>query len=241
MRAGFGEYKKYTAEEQQRLLSALAEQLKIPLLQISKHAELSRSDQSEEAFGHINLIADHALQLMDHYLLSLQLQSLEEADLQPVSLSATLHATAHELHKFADLHHCDIRLDLAGQYEPVMAHPAGLAAALRSLASVFIEAQGEQSSKRGVVTLAAHRSRWGLVAGTYANTTGLNAEVFRRAKLLYGQARQPLNHMLAAPGAGVFVADSLFSNMATHLRPARHHKLNGLAATLQPVHQLSLV
>lgn len=242
MQGSLREYKKYTALEQQRLLASLAEQLKLPLLQIAREAELAILEPKSANMPAISLIAETALELVDSYLLSLRLRSLEESALEPVSLSAVLHKTAQRLHKLADLYGCDLELDLAGQYPPVMAHAGGLEAALHSLGSVFIEAQGSQmTKKRHVVTLAAHRSRWGLVAGIYSDNMGLNTEVFRKAKLLYGQARQPINQVLSSAGAGVFVADSLFGTMASQLRPARHHRLTGLAATLTQSHQLTLV
>lgn len=242
MQSPVHEYKKYTVAEQQRLLASLAEQLKLPLLQIARRAELDRMEPNQRSLDDINLMADMAMELVEHYLLSLTLSNTDESELQPVSLSAMLHKTAHRLHKLADMYHCDLELNLAGHYPPVMAHQKKLEAALSSLTSVFIEAQSAQSpSKRSVITLAAHKSRWGLVAGAYSADVGFTAPSFQRAKQLYGQARQPLNQVLATAGAGVFVADALFSSMASHLRPARHHNLNGLAATLTPSQQLTIV
>lgn len=236
------EYKKYTAAEQQRLLASLAEQLKLPLLQISSRAELDTLTEKSVALADIKTVADMGIQLIEHYLLSLHLAGLDQERLEPVSLSAILHKTAHRLHKLADIYHCDLELDLAGHYPPVMAHPAGLEAAITSLGSVFIEAQSAASpKKRSLVTLGAHKSRWGLVAGAYSSDTNFNAAAFRRAKNLYGQAHQPLNLSLPSAGAGVFIADALFASMSSQLRAARYHNLNGLAATLQPSQQLALI
>jgi hypothetical protein len=237
------EQKKYSTDEQQRLLHALAEQLKLPLLQISRQAELVGLTNDMTALDTVRLTANSALQLLDNYLLSTRLSGAETlVTLEPVSLSAVLQDTAQRLNEVAGLYQCELELQLAGRYEPVMAHRAGLEAALMSLGYVFIEAQSARPHvRRPVVTLAAHRTRWGIVGGMYADLEGLSADMYRRAQTLYGRARQPLTQLSASNGAGVFVADSLLSSMSTHLRIAHHRKLTGLAATFQPSKQLSLV
>ena len=237
------EQKKYSAEEQQRLLHALAEQLKLPLLQISRQAELVSLTNDLAALDTVRMTANSALQLLDNYLLSTRLNGGQvEVALEPVSLSAVLQDTAQHLYEVAGLYQCELELHLAGRYEPVMAHRAGLEAALTSLGYVFIEAQSAQPHKRRpVVTLAAHRSRWGIVGGLYADLEGLSTDMYTRAQTLYGRARQPLTQLSASNGAGVFVADALLSSMSANLRIAHHRKLTGLAATFQPSKQLSLV
>lgn len=228
-------------EGQERLLRALAEQLKLPLLQIAHRAELSRQQQTDEALRHIEDTASLALKLIDNYLLSTRLHQTVLI-LEPVSLSAMLHDTAQALQPVARQYGCELQLALNGKYGPVMAHPRGLAAALISLGQVFIEAGTlVDSSKKRIVTLAAHRSRQGITAGIFSDVEQLTSDIYRRAQTLYGHARQPLHAVTAASGAGVFVADSLLAAMATPLRVASHQKSKGLAATFLPSRQLSLV
>ena len=224
----------------QRLLLALAEQLKVPLLQIARRAELMQSSsRPRQQLAAIELTADNALQLIDHYLLSTRL-ALQGAVLEPVSVASVLHSTAEALSKLADDYHCKLELHMSGRYEPVMAHREGLEAALLSLGHDMIEAEVQQT-KTPVVTLAAHRGKKGIVAGVFGDTEGLTADMFRRARNLYGQARQPLNTVTAHPATGIFVADSLLHAMSSRLRVAHHHKLSGLAATLLPSQQLALL
>ncbi len=230
----------HKATVDQRLLLALAEQLKVPLLQIARRAELSQnSRRPKQQLEAIELTADNALSLIDHYLLSTRL-AMEGAVLEPVSVASVLHDTAQSLSKLASDYHCKLELHLSGRYEPVMAHREGLAAALLDIGHDMIEAEVQQS-KKPVVTLAAHRGKKGIVAGVFGDTEGLTADMFRRSRKLYGQAKQPLNTVSAHPVAGIFVADSLLHSMATRLRVAHHHKLSGLAATLLPSQQLALL
>lgn len=224
-----------------RLLRALAEQLKLPLLQIARQAELETSNNT--FLGDISLQADMALRLLDGYLLSTELsQATYTFELEPVAVSSMLYEAAHRLAGIASQYNCEIQLHLPGKYEPVMVHQDSFGAALTTLGYSFIEAQQfEEARQKPVVTLAAHRSRYGIVAGVYGEHEGLSTDMYRRAHALYGRARQPLPSLSASSGAGIFLADSLLGAMSTHLHVSHHKNLNGLAATLLPSRQLSLV
>jgi hypothetical protein len=228
----------------ERLLQVLAEQMKLPLLQIARRAELGKlNGESETSLSSIELTADGALQLIDSYLLSLKLARAQASlELEPVSLSAVLSQTAHQLDKLAKQYNCELELHLSGRYEPIMAHRAGLEAALTSLGYVFIEAQSSAPHKtRPILKLAAHRGKAGIVAGMFADLEGLSAEMYRRGRSLFGHGRQPLTQLTASSGAGIFVADSLLASMQARLRIAHHQKLTGLAATFNSSNQLRLV
>jgi len=229
----------------ERLLQLLAEQIKLPLMQIARQAELaSVSDQPIKLLGVIEDTADSSLKLLDSYLLSLRLAGVKSSiQLEPVSVSAVLNETAQSLSNLAKQYDCKLELHLAGRYEPIMAHRAGLEAALTSLGYVFIEAQSvlPKHNDTPVIKLAAHRGKNGIVAGMFANLDGLSSDVYKRAHHLFGQAHQPLSHLTAGSGAGVFVADSLLQSMSARLRVAHHQKLSGLAATFATSSQLNLI
>lgn len=224
---------------QERLLQALAEQLKLPLLQIARQAELAQAAPSPQVVTSITQIADMALRLVDSYLLSTSAEQIE-LQLEPVTLSSVLQDTAQRLDQVARHYQCEIEVHLAGKYEPVMAHRPSLEAAFTTLGYAFIEAQPTENGKSRLL-LAAHRSAKGLVAGVFGDQPGLSSDMYRRARALYGIARQPLTHVSPAAGAGVFIADALLTPLSAPLRVAYHHKLAGLAATLLPSQQLQLI
>lgn len=229
--------------DQKRLLNAVAEQIKLPLLQIARSAELARRQDSLESLENIELVADSALKLLDSYLLSLRLnQAPDDVSLEPVSIAAVINDAAHKLSGLAAKYDCQLELHLSGRFEPVIANRAGLEAALTSLGFVFIEAASANASQeKPFVKLAAHRGRQGIVAGAFAKNEQLTADMYRRARRLHGRVRQPLTGLTSTAGAGVFIADSLLAGMSAKLRIAHHQKMPGLAATLRPSHQLSLV
>jgi len=226
---------------QARLLQALAEQIKMPLMHIARRAELYRDqDETRQTLLQIEHTANLALRLIDNYLLSTRLSQMTLA-LEPVSLSAILHDTAEALRPIARQYNCELELSVAGKYGPVMAHRNGLQAALLSLGHVFIEAGRQPGVKKSRVTLAAHRTSGGIAAGVFSETAELTSATYQRARELYGRASQPLGELTAGSGAGVFVADSLLAAMAAPLRVASHQKISGLAATFIPSRQLSFV
>jgi hypothetical protein len=221
-----------------RLLRALAEQLKLPLLHIARAAELGIKT-GQEMQGTIMQTADMALQLIDGYLLTTDLHSQQVLELEPVSISAILHDTAQRLAPLAEQYGCEVDVHLSGKYAPVMAHRQSLEIAFTMLGYAFIEA-GVTAGERRMI-LGAHRSKNGLVAGIFGDQPGLSTDMYRRARALYGTARQPFTSVTPAAGAGVFIADSLLSPQSSPLHVAYHQKLAGLAATLLPSHQLRLV
>ncbi len=218
----------------ERLLLALAEQLKLPLTQIALQAELG----SKNALAEVEQVAARALHLIDSYLLSTELNQ-QTLQLEPVSLSSVLYDAAQQLQSTAQAHNCDLELNIAGKYAPVMAHRASLESAIVTLGQSLLEAQPQD--EKSTVVIAAYKAKKGIMAGVFGDHEALTTDMFRRARYLYGGAAQTLPNVSASNGAGIYVADALFQAMSSELQVARHHNLTGLAAKLLPSSQLQLV
>lgn len=225
----------------QQLLRGVAEELKLPLLQLARQAEQGRLS------GHVDLAAmqttaESALRLLDYYELGLRLAT-EPQTLMPeaVSVSSVLYDAGHQLDALAKQYGVALELDIAGRYSPVMVHRQGLEAVLVSVGSALIEALPALESPQLTLRLATHRSRYGIVAGVYTDAEKLNTEMLNRGRRLQGRSRQPLLVLSHASGAGIFVADSILRAMRLSLKASRHHRLYGLGTVLQPNHQLQLV
>ncbi len=225
----------------QELLLSVAEQLKLPLLQIARQAEHGRLTNDTDVES-IQVVADSALQLIDNYTLGVRL-SLDRQLLatEPVSISSVLYDTSRELDALAKTYGVSLELNIAGKFGPVMAHRLGLQAALVSLGAALIEALPAQGNKQLRLQLATHRCRYGVVAGLYADTEEITADMLARGRALQGRARQPLASLTHSSGAGIFVADSILEAMNLKLKTSRHHGMFGLGTVLQPNHQLQLV
>jgi hypothetical protein len=223
------------------LLLSVAEQIKLPLLQIARQAELGRLSGAVDLAA-IETTADTALRLLDNYALGVRL-SLEEQYLEtePVSVSSVLYDAGQKLDGLAKNYGVELEVSIAGRYGPVMAHREGLESALVSLGAALIEALPALESRQLTLQLATHRCRYGIVAGLYSDTEQLTTEALRQGRKLYGRARQPLAGLTYTAGAGVFVADAILKAMKLNLQVSRHHGRYGLGAVLQPNHQMQLV
>ncbi|MGC1177148.1 MAG: hypothetical protein WA843_03700 [Candidatus Saccharimonadales bacterium] len=227
----------------QQLLLSVAEELKLPLLQIARQVEQGRLDGQTDLLA-VQATADTALRLLDNYLLGVRLAlEPQHFDIEPVSVSSVLYDTGQQLDAFAKTYGVSLELHVAGRYGTVMAHRQGLQAALTSLGAALIEALPALGAAPRQLTLqlATHRSRYGIVAGLYTETAQVTNEALRRGRLLQGRGRQPLLNLTHTSGAGIFVADAILQAMSLRLRASRHHGLYGLGAVLPSNNQLRLV
>ncbi len=225
----------------QQLLLSVAEELKLPLLQIARQAEQGRLS-GETDLALIQSAADTALRLLDSYALGVRLaQAPEGLEMESVSVSSVLYDTGQQLDALAKSYGVGLELNVAGRFGPVMTHRQGLQAALASLGAALIEALPAQDGTQLCLHLATHRSRYGIVAGLYADTKQLSREALQRGRELQNRSRQPLTGLTHTSGAGVFVADTILRAMSLNLKPSRHRNLYGLGTVLQPTNQLHLV
>jgi hypothetical protein len=226
-----------------KLLLSLAEQLKVPFMQIARQAELAQLTDTTKPLPDIRTAADGALKLLDNYILGVKLANEPGYvfDTEPVSVSSVLYDAGSELLPVARSYDVRIDLDIGGRFGPVMANRQALQAALVSLGYALIEALPSTDKPQLRLQLSAHRCRYGIVAGVYCDAEDLTAQTLRQGRMLYGRARQPMTQLTPSSGAGIFVADAILHAMKTQLTTSRHHNLRGLATVLQPNPQLQLI
>lgn len=216
------------------LFASLAEQIKLPLVQIRHAAEGLDGVQAET----IDVTAQAALRLIDGYLLSAASQ--EQLQLAPVPVSSLLYDTAEVLRDYASLHDCEIELDVAGRYEPVMSERKILQTALISLGYGFISAMPAEKGRKSI-KLSVRRRGNNIITGVYAANNSLHSSLLKRARALQGKSHQPLAGFASDNGAGVLIADRLIKKLGSDMRVSKAGGLYGLAASLEPSRQLSLV
>jgi K+-sensing histidine kinase KdpD len=223
------------------LLRSIAEQLKTPLTIIARQTELEelRNGSSSTSLQTVRTQANSALTLVESYLLGLQLlENQNELALEPVSVSSLLVDVAHELQDLARTYGTELELHIAGKYQPVMAHPRGLRAALLSLGYTLLESYPLEQRR---LSLAVHRTPHGIVTGLYGDYHELSSKQWHQALELQGRARQPFTAISSGSGAGIFVAQTILQAMTAYLRVSKYRNQHGLATTLQPSQQLQFV
>lgn len=235
-----------------RLFAALAEELKQPFLHIARQAELqellapdgsSLVRETNTPLRDIRETADMSLQLLDSYLLSLRLsmQPSTQLVMEPVSASAVLYDTAHQLSAVAKQYGVVLELPAQPKYEPVLANRQALQSALLSLGYTLIEALPAAGVEHLRLRLATHRTKYGIVTGMYGELDRLTPRLFRRALDLRGSVPQPLVSTVPGSAAGIFVADAILQAMSSKLRVGRYDKQPGFAVTLNASEQLQFI
>lgn len=225
----------------QELLLNVAEELKVPLLQLARQAEAA-GQTGQADLPAMQATAQAALQLLDNYALGVRL-NLEQERLQtePVSVSSVLYDAGQQLDALAKNYGVELELNITGRHGTVMANRQGLQSALVSLGTALIEALPALESPQLKLRLASHRSRYGIVAGLYTDTPQLTNTALQRGRRLRSRSRQPLTTLSHTSGAGIFVADTILQAMDLRLRASRHHRLYGLGTVLPPNNQTQLV
>ncbi len=225
----------------QGLILSLAEELKLPLLQIARRAELTKmTGESDDET--IAVAANNAICLIDNYITGVKLAiNPDNLNYETVSVSSVLYESAHELDGIAKLYGVELDLMIQGKFHPVTINREGLQAALTSLGMALIEALPGQETTQLKLHFATHRSRYGVVAGIYSDNKLLTNSVLKNGRRLQRKARQPLQKISHTNGAGIFVADSILNSMNLRLMTSRHHNLYGLGMVLRPNNQLRLV
>lgn len=218
------------------LFTALAQQLKVPLLQIARLAELSQAT----TLPRISAISDHALRLVDAYVQT-QDQFQTKLQFEPIASSAVLYDVAAALQPFAKHLDYDLDIDVSGKGYPIMAHRQSLRTMLTLLGASLIEAGAEDDDAPRRLILGTHNSARGIVVGAFSSQVALTQRVMQLTRELHGKATQAVPSLGLAGGAGLAIADRLGEQMSAPLKSYRHKSMTGIGAMLLPSSQLQLI
>ncbi len=223
-------------DPEDQLFTALAEQLKVPLLQIARLSELS----VESPLPRISVVSEHALRLVDAYSQT-HAQNQVKLLLEPITSSAVLYDVAIALQPFARQWDYTIEVDQQGRGVPIMAHRDSLRTMLTLLGASLIEASAEDTEIPRHIVLGTHRSARGTVVGAFSSHLALSQRALQLTRELHGRATQVVPSLGLAGGAGLAIADKLSEQIHAPLRAYRHRSLTGIGALLSPSYQLQLV
>jgi hypothetical protein len=221
-------------DQDDNLFTALAEQLKTPLLQIARLSE-SQADASR-----IVAISHHALRLVDAYTQA-QTQAQTKLLLEPINTSAVLYDVAQILTPFAKHLEYDIQVDLRGKGAPIMGHWDSLRTMLTLLGASLIEAGSQEDNMEKYLVFGTHRSAKGTVVGVFSSQVALSQRALQLTRQLHGRAVQVVPSLGLAGGAGLAIADKLSEQLSAPLRAYRHNSLSGIGSLLLPSRQLQLI
>jgi light-regulated signal transduction histidine kinase (bacteriophytochrome) len=229
-------------DQPDELFLYVAERLKQPLLHIAHATERMEDEaRTSEYRRDIATSTQAAIQLIDGYLLSAESSRQGQLPLEPISLGSVLYDAAENLEGYAKQHGCELRLEIGGRHGLVMAHRRLLKAALIALSMSFIDASQHEEASAPIITLSARRASSGVSVGVYTNGVGISQALLKHVRSLHVRVRQPLVDFESGNGAGIFIADTLFSRMGVHMRASHAGQRSGIISTFTPSSQLSLV
>lgn len=230
--------------DEERLFLNLAEQFGhvfLLMTRLAERAERLSAESRDAQWQIVRDISESAMFLTEAYADGNKLRHhLAAPEIEPVTVSVLLYTAAERLRPFANQYGVQLELDDLPRLTPVMSDRHILQAALASLGQVFVLSQSEAEG-RPSLRFAAHRTRYGIVAGVYSEDNELTAAALRRGNALYGRSPQPLGKLVSHSASGVFVADTLLRSISAKLHVARYRGQVGLAITLPVCDQLQLV
>ena len=233
-----------TAFEQDRLFLSLAEQLSQTFLQITRTTEIVRLIDKKAAdveWEKIRDVSEASMMLTEAYVMTQRLdRSMLSAELEPVTISAMLYDTAERLQPLAKRYGVELSFCDLPKLAPVLSDKLILQTALISLGQVLVIAESQNDDMKPI-KLAAHRGRYGTVAGFYMENVDFTSETWRYALRQFGKIKQPLGKVTNGQITGALIADKLLKSLESKIHVARYQKLNGLAVTLPSCNQLQLV
>jgi light-regulated signal transduction histidine kinase (bacteriophytochrome) len=236
--------KDITINSNQFLLKSVAEELRLPLVQISRLAELSRSSYSDSSdeMKTIESSADLALQLLESYILGVELgDKQKEIELSPITIGAVMNDVAHQVYRIANQNNCDIEL-LIKTSKPIMGNYEAIKMAYLNIAhSIILANSSIGNTKRKSVIFAVYGRGPKNMAGVYGNDIQINKTSWEKSMSIFYKTRQKIPEFSSINASGFFVASSILDSMSLSLNPSKYKGRKGLVAGFPLSQQLSLI
>ena len=139
-----------TVGADQYLLKSIAEELRLPLVQISRLAELSQASKYDFASNirSIESSADLAIQLLESFILGVEFSDRQrEIELSPITIGAVMNDVAHQLHRLASQNDYDIELSIKSAH-PIMGNYEAIKMAYLNIAHTIITGDNSSDGKK---------------------------------------------------------------------------------------------
>lgn len=226
------------------LLKSVAEELRLPLVQISRLSE-SKNDDKQTIIGNLKIIessADLALQLLESYILGLDYNDgQKQIELSPITMGAVFNDVAHQVHKIANQNNCDIELEIKNTH-PIMGNYEAIKLAFINIAnSILVSTDTNEIKERRSMTLSVFSKGPKNFAGIYTNNLNITRSSWERSLLMFEKSRQKMPNFSANNCSGFYVAHNILETMSSTLIPSKHNGMRGLAADFKLSHQMQLV
>lgn len=218
----------------EKILRALARELKDPLTIIAREAELHEID------GISKQVSD-VLSLLDGYLLSAGAEYGQlNLPLETTGIGSILYEVSQGAMETARSHGAVITTDVSAS-DAVVTNRRGLKIALSCLLHLALSSDKEEVPKKKVQVVSYRKRSGETVAGVLSNGFELTSNDLDRAEMLYGQAHLPFSTQLPGSGVRLAIAQQLAEALGTKVIALRRDGWRGLGLKLVKSEQLQLV
>lgn len=218
----------------EKILRALARELKDPLTLIAREAEL------HEISG-ISRQVSEVLALLDGYLLSAQSEYGQiNLPLEATGIGSVLYEVSQYARPAAQQQKAIISTDIAAN-DAVITHRRGLKIALDCLAHLALSAEADQSRRKEIKIVSYRKRNGDTIAGVLSSGLMITPNDLKRAEVLYGQAHLPFSTQLPGSGIRLAIAQQLAEALGSNVVTLRRNGLRGLGLSLVKSQQLQLV
>jgi hypothetical protein len=214
---------------------SLAHDLKHPLLNIARQAELA--EFRPETLKHIQQTAEQTLMLLDSYLLSAQGEyGQTHLDLSPVHAGALFYDATRQLERHGIVRVDETKLDIR-ESEPIMSHPL----ALTSLLSMFGMIVRDINDGKNSLVLRSYKGTEGKIGLGIFSAQRLTQRDVDYALEMRGQVQMPLTRISNKHGSTLSIADNLCKALGGELLVKKMGRLSGLVTELPKSEQLAFI
>lgn len=209
---------------------ALAHELKYPLVEIARRAELSAVSSVDMLS--VQQSAEQALRLIDSYLLSAQSEyGQQQLELQPLTAGSILYDASLNLSTLQIPVIIDDRA-----HDPIMSHRLGLTSFLELCAKVIGSYENAQR-----VVLRSFKTRSGEVGVGVLSEHIMHEDDLKIAQSLAGRAHMPLARLSSNAHVSLLIADNLSKALGGTMQVKKMGRMSGFVTTLPRSEQFALL
>lgn len=225
----------YEPSQEDMTTRALAYELKNPLINIARRAELADPAALED----IQLMAEQSLSLIDSFLLTAQTEYGQVAlDLEPASVGSILYDAAALMRHYSKRNNITLILDDKTR-ETVMTHRPAISAVLNVFGNIIMSIK--KPDRHNEVVLSGYRTRDGSTGVGIFSDISFSQKDLDNALALQGKAHMPLANLSSSAHVSLIIADNLCRALGGGLKVKRIGGRSGLTTDMPISVQLAFI
>lgn len=223
----------------QYILRSLIDDIKRPLVLITRQVELEQTRPNKENLISIQETAQRTLKLLDSYLLASQSEYGQQVlPIKSFGLGSIIHSVAEEMRPLAKKSNVEIVLDVNDAL--VSANPEGLKTVIWCLSDMALT-QTVAGQNKGTMQIAAKRFSNNIHVSVLSNSFKIKNSDIYKAKNRLGNSHMALSSISSDSGIRLAIASLLSESMGLKLKASRAKNSTGIGFNISLSRQLQLI